>query len=323
MNNRNIQVTSIYLNNEPGHYHADENLLKAVELAIALGKPLLLSGEPGTGKTQLAYYVAWQLAQQTKGQPYTFVEKPLIFNTKSSSNSTDLFYYYDAVSHFRNKQENCPAAQFIELRAYGLAIALSHGKNSGQLEGLEEIKQIQSMPDEPKSSVVLIDEIDKAPRDFPNDLLNEMENEEFDIRELNRTVKKSNNDSRIIVIMTSNSEKNLPNAFLRRCVYYNIPFPDEDKLSVIVSQRLSIGNTEYDTAISNAIKKFQDYRNQAINKKPATSELLDWISVLKHYGILNNDVFTATTNGEASEKYRASLNVLFKHKEDMDKALSK
>ena len=83
------------------------------------------------------------------------------------------------------------------------------------------------------------------------------------------------------------------------------------------------GNDEYDTAISHAIKKFQEYRNQVINKKPATSELLDWISVLKHYGILNEDVFTSSANGETAEKYRASLNVLFKHKEDMDKALAK
>jgi MoxR-like ATPase len=323
MNNRNIQITSIYLNTEPGHYHADENLLKAVELAIALGKPLLISGEPGTGKTQLAHYVAWQLAQQTKGRPNAFLDKPLVFNTKSSSTATDLFYYYDAVSHFRTKEDNCPAAQFIELRAYGLAIALSHGKSSSLLKGLDDIRQVKVLTDEPRSSVVLIDEIDKAPRDFPNDLLNEMENEEFDIRELNRTIPKAKNDSRIIVILTSNSEKNLPNAFLRRCVYYNIPFPDEEKLAVIVAQRLSIGNDEYDAAISNAIKKFQEYRNQAINKKPATSELLDWISVLKHYGILNKEMFTNSPNGETAEKYRASLNVLFKHKEDMDKALAK
>lgn len=323
MNNRNIQVTSIYLNSEPGHYHADENLLKAVELAIALGKPLLISGEPGTGKTQLAFYVAWQLARQTSNQPYAFLDKPLVFNTKSSSAASDLFYYYDAVSHFRTKDESCPPAQFIELRAYGLAIAMSHGKNSSLLQGLEEIKQIRGLSHEPASSVVLIDEIDKAPRDFPNDLLNEMENEEFDIRELNRTLPKAKNDSRIIVIMTSNSEKNLPNAFLRRCIYYNIPFPDEEKLAVIVAQRLSVGDGQYDAAISNAIKKFQEYRNQAINKKPATSELLDWISVLQHYGILNNDIFTASANGEAAEKYRASLNVLFKHKEDIEKALSK
>lgn len=319
MDNRDIRITSIYLDKYPGNYHADDNLVKAVELAIALNKPLLLSGEPGTGKTQLAHYVAWKLNQQTKGQPYAFLDEPLVFNTKSGSTATDLFYNYDAVSHFRTKDEQCETAQFIDLKALGQAIVLRHGKNSHWIKALASIKQVKSMQDEPVSSVVLIDEIDKAPRDFPNDLLNEIENSEFDIHELNLTIPKAQNDSRIVVIMTSNSEKNLPNAFLRRCVYYHIPFPDEKKLSLIVTQRLSIGNNEYDTAITNAIKKFQDYRNQSINKKPATSEFIEWISVLKHYGILNTDIFYANGNGESGEKYRSSLNVLFKHKEDLDK----
>ncbi|MBD0286799.1 MAG: MoxR family ATPase [Flavisolibacter sp.] len=317
--NRDIKLTSIYLNKEPGNYHADENLVKAVELAIALNKPLLLSGEPGTGKTQLAYYVAWKLNQQTEGQRYSFLNDPLVFNTKSASTASDLFYYYDAVSHFRTKDESVETAQFIELRALGLAIAMRHGRNNPAIKRLEKIKQVKGMPDEPVSSVVLIDEIDKAPRDFPNDLLNEIENGEFDIRELNVTVPKAANDSRILVIMTSNSEKNLPNAFLRRCVYYNIPFPDEEKLALIVTQRLSIGDGTNDTAIANAIKKFQEYRNQSINKKPATSEFIEWISVLKYYGILSSDTFSTSGNGEAKEKYNASLNVLFKHKEDLEK----
>ncbi|RYF86744.1 MAG: MoxR family ATPase [Chitinophagaceae bacterium] len=319
MNNRDIELTSIELNRDPGNYYADEDLVKAVELAIALNKPLLLSGEPGTGKTQLAYYVAWKLAQQTKGQPFGFAEKPLLFNTKSASTATDLFYNYDAVSHFRTKDTECDASRFIELRALGLAIAMKHGRQGLNMAGLSNVKQVETLPEAPLSTVVLIDEIDKAPRDFPNDLLNEMENGTFDIREMNATIPKAENKARILVIMTSNSEKNLPNAFLRRCVYYNIPFPDEKKLALIVTQRLTNGNEQYDAAIESAIKKFQDYRTQSVNKKPATSEFLEWINVLKHYDILTPEVFNPVGSSEKTEKYKASLHVLFKHKEDLEK----
>lgn len=320
-NSAEIRLASIYLNTNPGDYYADENLIKAVEIAIALGKPLLISGEPGTGKTQLAHYLAWKLNQQTKNEPLAFLEKPLIFYTKSSSGAGDLFYNYDAISHFRTKDEKCTTTQFIELNAMGQAIALTHGKNSGSLKGIEGIKGYEELLNEPAGSVVLIDEIDKAPRDFPNDLLNEMENFEFYIREINQSIRRAKNEARIVVIMTSNSEKNLPNAFLRRCVYYNIPFPDEQKLSLITRQRLSIGNADYDTAISKAIEQFLSYRNQAINKKPATSEFIDWIRVLKDYDLLNNDFSPTGRNGETKDKYRASLNVLFKSKEDLEKVI--
>lgn len=319
MNDRDIRLDSIFLNQDPGKYHADENLVKAVELAIALNKPLLLSGEPGTGKTQLAYYVAWKLHEQTKDRSYPFLEKPLVFNTKSASTATDLFYNYDAVSHFRTKEVECETAQFIELRALGLSIATKHGRKNLAPLGLSKLKDLQAIPDEPTSSVVLIDEIDKAPRDFPNDLLNEIEHGTFDIRELNATIPKAKNNARLLLILTSNSEKNLPNAFLRRCVYYNIPFPDEERLALIVSQRLAIGNADYDKAIETAIKKFGEYRDQSVNKKPATSEFIEWISVLKHYDILRPELFSPNGDSEKAEKYKASLNVLFKHKEDLEK----
>ena len=320
-NSAEIKLASIYLNTNPGDYYADENLIKAVEIAIALGKPLLISGEPGTGKTQLAHYLAWKLNQQTRNETFAFLEKPLIFYTKSSSSAGDLFYNYDAISHFRTKDEKVTTTQFIELNAMGHAIALTHGKNSGSLKGIEGIKGYEELLNEPAGSVVLIDEIDKAPRDFPNDLLNEMENFEFYIREINQSIRRAKNEARIVVIMTSNSEKNLPNAFLRRCVYYNIPFPDEAKLSLITRQRLSIGNEDYDAAISKAIEQFLNYRNQAINKKPATSEFIDWIRVLKDYDLLNNDFSPSNKNSEARDKYRASLNVLFKSKEDLEKVI--
>ncbi len=317
-----IQLSSIALNNDPINYVADSALIQAVEIAIALGKPLVVSGEPGTGKTQLAHYLASQLQQQTKNDPVSFAEKVLVFNTKSGSSANDLFYNYDAVSHFRNKEDK-PASQFIELRALGLAIGMAHGKNSPQIDCLSTLRQYQSLSPTPKSSVVLIDEIDKAPRDFPNDLLNEIENYEFDIKELNQTIRQPETKARIIIIMTSNSEKNLPNAFLRRCVFYHIPFPDREKLLNITRNRMVIGNETYDRSINQAIDKFTEYRQQSVNKKPATSEFLDWMNVLKEFGLLGKEVLGNYSSPEDNRKYDSSLNVLFKSKEDIEKITNK
>src|SRR5262245_30231432 len=145
-----IQLTSITLNNNPGDYYADEALVKAVEIAIALGKPILISGEPGTGKTQLAHYVAWQLSRQTAGKEFSFLEKPLVFNTKSTSVANDLFYAYDAVSHFRNKSDTVTTADFIDLKAMGLAIAQTHGRTSEALQGIRNVRKFSQLSDEPR-----------------------------------------------------------------------------------------------------------------------------------------------------------------------------
>ncbi len=166
-------------------------------------------------------------------------------------------------------------------------------------------------------------EIDKAPRDFPNDLLNEIENYEFDIKELNQTIRKPDSDARIIIIMTSNSEKNLPNAFLRRCVFYHIPFPDKEKLMNITRKRMAIGDASYDRIIIQAIDKFNEYRQQSVNKKPATSEFLDWMNILKEFGLLNNGALGNYSSPGENRKYQSSLNVLFKSKEDIDTIINK
>lgn len=334
--NRNISVRSIPLNITPAAYIAAEPLIQAVEIAIALNKPLVVSGEPGTGKTQLAHWVAHQLSEQTKTQAFPFAPRPLIFNTKSGSVAGDLFYYYDAVGHFRSK-ENSRTENFIELKAMGLAIAMAHGENSPAIARLKDLGQFSGaggagdyenkpMPGaEPKSSVVLIDEIDKAPRDFPNDLLNEMENYEFEIKELGLKVPRPSGNARLVVIMTSNSEKNLPNAFLRRCVFYHIPFPDKDTLLSITKSRLNIPKEDgsFDRTLSNAIEQFVKYRNEAVNKKPATSEFLDWVNVLNSYQLLNNGVLGEYRGGQEPEKthYKASMSALFKSKEDLNRVI--
>jgi len=311
----NIDIDKIYLNNNAIDYVADDGIIKAVEIAIALGKPLLISGEPGTGKTKLADFVAMQLATQTQGKDFAFLNVPYVFNTKSTSVSTDLFYFYDAVSHFRSQHADTTTEQFIELKPMGLAIAQTYGLNSNSLQGISKIGNLSDryLQPEPRSSVVLVDEIDKAPREFPNDLLNEMENYRFDIKEINETVTRCSSDCRILVIMTSNSEKNLPNAFLRRCVFYHIGFPDKDKLLQIAKKRLMIDNGEYDELIGKAIDEFNTMRNRAMNKRPSTSEFLDWINLLKYYKLLNNASFAP---GNTDPLYEATKSTLIKNYED-------
>jgi MoxR-like ATPase len=314
-----IEINRIFINNNAIDYVADEKLVKAIEIAIALGKPLLVSGEPGTGKTRLADYVAEQLHIQTKGQEIEFLEKPYVYNTKSTSMATDLFYFYDAVSHFRSQHAKTTTEQFIELRPLGLAIAQTHGLNSNALLNIRDIRNYNEkyVNPLPRSSVVLIDEIDKASREFPNDLLNEIEKYEFEIRELNRHIQRSENDCRILVIMTSNSEKNLPNAFLRRCIFYHIEFPDKEKLLKIAKKRLTINNSEYDSLIEKAIDEFQKIRSNTLNKKPSTSEFLDWINVLQHFNLLNESTFLPDKQDKTSSMlFDTTKSTLIKNFED-------
>ena len=159
----------------PDSYILDEALASAVEVAVALGQPLLLTGEPGTGKTRLAYKIAWDLSRQ---YPH-FLPEPLIYHTKTNSIAQDLFYTYDAMRHFHDAnikktagEAAPPTSDYVELRAFGKAIALT------QENEIQDQRFVQA--NECVSSVVLIDEIDKAPRDFPNDILNEIEHTEFE-----------------------------------------------------------------------------------------------------------------------------------------------
>lgn len=259
----------------PEDYLPDKGLVDAVNVALLLGQPLLLTGQPGTGKTQLAYHLAYQLGLQT----------PLKFATKSSSTSRDLFYTYDALGRFHAAQaaqlektsDNRKSVDYITYNALGKAIILTNPPESIK----NYLPSTFEHYHEPRRSVVLIDEIDKAPRDFPNDILDEVENWCFRIPELDNVEIQANNNKQPILILTSNSEKPLPEAFLRRCIYYDIPFPEEARLRQIVEKRLAAQIDDINQFLSDALAFFYQLQESHLRKKPSTAELLNWLLALR------------------------------------------
>ena len=225
-------------------YIATEDLQMAVNAAVTLERPLLIKGEPGTGKTMLAEEVAAALG------------RPLInWHIKSTSKAQQGLYEYDAVSRLRD-------SQLGDERVKDIGNYIKRGKLWDAFETDERV-------------VLLIDEIDKADIEFPNDLLTELDQMEFFVYETGETVRAKN---RPIVIITSNDEKELPDAFLRRCFFHFISFPDRDTMERIVQ----VHHPRIKQAlISEALDIFFNVREvPGLKKKPTTSELIDWLKLL-------------------------------------------
>jgi len=225
-------------------YIATDDLMMAVNAAVTLGRPLLIKGEPGTGKTQLAQEIARSLA------------KPMFeWHVKSTSKAQQGLYEYDAVSRLRD-------SQLGDARVHDIANYILKGS-------LWEAFDSATQP------VLLIDEIDKADIEFPNDLLRELDRMEFYVYETRQLVKARN---RPIIVITSNNEKELPDAFLRRCFFHYIRFPDETTMTRIIEVHYPGLKKEL---LAEALGAFFHVRETpGLKKKPSTSELLDWIKLL-------------------------------------------
>ncbi len=288
----------------PEKYLADDGLIAAANVALMLGQPLLLTGEAGTGKTQFAYSLAWELG----------LDNVLKFETKSNSTARDLFYTYDALKRFQDVQSGLKQTSILPYLTYqALGRAILSTRKAVANKGLvgKDFKQ----PKKPAYSVVLIDEIDKAPRDFPNDILNEIENMYFRIPEMGNTIVEADPNFPPIVIITSNSEKDLPDAFLRRCVFYNIPFPDKKRLEAIVLNRLEERMRGKDVFVDNALDIFFALREEGgLRKNPSTAEMIGWMKVLRD---MAPDVENPLREGDLAIQ---TLTNLIKTTADQDKA---
>ena len=258
-------------------YVATEDLRIAVNAAIALQRPLLVKGEPGTGKTVLAQEIASALGANL-----------IEWHIKSTTKAQQGLYEYDAVSRLRD-------SQLGDDRVHDIANYIRKGR-------LWEAFTADSRP------VLLIDEIDKADIEFPNDLLRELDRMEFHVYETGETIAAR---QRPVVIITSNNEKELPDAFLRRCFFHYITFPDAQTMSEIVEVHFPGLKQEL---LREALKMFYDIRDTpGLKKKPSTSELLDWIKLL-----LNEDVDAATLRERDGRKLIPPLHgALLKNEQDV------
>ena len=258
-------------------YISTNDLNLAVNAALSLEKPLLVKGEPGTGKTMLAEEVAKSLNMR-------IVE----WHIKSTTKASQGLYEYDAVSRLRDSQLGNEKVQNI-------ANYINKGKLWDAFESEEQV-------------VLLVDEIDKADIEFPNDLLQELDRMEFYCYELNRTIKAK---KRPLVIITSNNEKDLPDAFLRRCFFHYITFPDRDVLQKIINVHIPKIKKKL---LKDSLDTFFDIRKvPGLKKKPSTSELIDWLKL-----IVSDDIAQELLVSNDSKLVPPLYGALLKNEQDVE-----
>jgi MoxR-like ATPase len=258
------------LEGQYGPYIADPRLVHAANTALGLGMPLLLTGDPGSGKSDFAWVLAKQLGHAA----------PLRCQVRSTTSARELLYHYDALVRFADAQSGDrerakEPRHYVRLRPLGVALMS---------------RDVERPP------VVLLDEIDKAPRDLPNDLLWELDEGRFEIPEiadadpgsdvrdpehpavpLVRRMERPAGAKRPLVVITSNSERQLPDAFLRRCVFFHIPTPSQAQLLAIAKARFP---GEPPRLLESLVRLFEGLRKEKLTKVPTTSEMLDWLSAL-------------------------------------------
>ena len=257
-------------------YIADKDLMVAVNAAIRLERPLLVKGEPGTGKTELARQVATALGLDL-----------LEWNVKSTTKAQQGLYEYDAVSRLRD-------SQLGDARVHDVGNYIRQGK-------------LWQAFTAPQKCVLLIDEIDKADIEFPNDLLQELDRMEFHVYETGETIRAA---IRPIVIITSNNEKELPDAFLRRCFFHYLRFPDMETLTRIVE--VHYPGIKH-ALVHAALTQFFEIRDvPGLKKKPSTSEALDWIRLL-----VADDIDPATLRVDAKSVLPKLHGALLKNEQDV------
>jgi MoxR-like ATPase len=330
--------------NHPANYRARQDLADAVNTALALSKPLLLTGSPGTGKSQLAERIAWELN----------LGPVLRFEAQSLSEATDLFYRFDLVGHLaavemfksavrrrstgdlaeqvrREEYTQLAPERFVKLGPLGEAIVRSAPSQYSALFDAVFGPGERASDTEARPSVVLIDEIDKASRDFPNDLLNGIDRLEFRIRELGLDTMTVDESLRPIVVITSNSERDLPGPFLRRCTFFHIGDHEKEELAEILAQRFFAGADGNGGAphgpgapaalppfYRQLVERFWAFRVQHggdLHYKPGTSELIDWADALRRRRVPGEAEFLdhvplARETASAVSKHRDDHHVL-------------
>lgn len=349
-------LTDIKADGHPAYYDADPELVAAVNASLILGKPLLLTGAPGTGKSELAERIAWE-----------FELGPVLrFEAQSLSESGDIFYRHDLVGRMAESrlptdarvtvqsivQQNREAlpdlsrthpARFIEFGALGKAILRANPllkidevmdkTEADRAQVFNYLHQTACKHDgqwTPRRSVVLIDEIDKASRDFPNDLLNGIDRLEFRIRELDNLkfglpqsdVPQRTAPNRPIVIITSNQERDLPAPFMRRCAFHRIADPDKSRLAKIVRLRVFQDRTELDDDqlppfyrdLVECFFAYQDQNKTSQGYVVGSTELRDVALALRQMGVTDTAEF-----GEQRPRIRTALALLAKHRNDIER----